>query len=374
MRFFTCLTVACALFPVTDLAAQAPIEVSSVLLKLVEKVDVPAEQAGVLREIAVNEGALVKAGDALARLDDEAARIGQQRAAADVRIAERLARDRLPVEIAQKSLEQARQRLQQLTLEEKMAVHQAKNLFRVEASDKAFAVAENELKRAKKAKATFDSAVSLSEIEGLQLETEKAGLEAQQSRFEKEIDTLKADVASEGLRGQQLAVGAAELEIAKAEAEYEVAQLQVHVKEQEHALAGLDVQRRQVVSPIDGVVVEIFSHRGEWVEPGQKIMRVLRLNRLWVEGFVRVEDLSRCAEHSRVTVSIPLSTSEVIDVEGRIVYVGREVDPVNREVLIRAEIANDNLRLLPGMDGRMLIHAERTVETSEVKADSNVTP
>jgi multidrug efflux pump subunit AcrA (membrane-fusion protein) len=333
--------------------ADEPIRISSALLKLVEQVDVPAEQAGVLREVLVTEGMIVQPGQKLVQIDDQQARLTEQRASIDVQMAERLARDRLPVEIASKTAEQSRQKLGELRLQEEMAARQAANQFKVEAAGKAQAVAENELARAEKARERFTDSVSQSEIDGRRLEAEKAALDAQQSQFELDIDALKHDVASEALRGQELAVGAADLEVAQAEAEHEVAQLQASLKKQDLDLARLDMSRRSLTSPLDGVVVEIYRQRGEWVQPGDPVIRVLRLNRLWVEGFIRVEQLSKCVEQSPVRLTVTLNPEETVEVQGRIVFVGREVDPVNREVLIRAEIPNDDFRLLPGMEGEL---------------------
>lgn len=334
-------------------AAEEPIRISSVLLKLVEEVDVPAEQAGVLREVFITEGALVKAGDRLAQVDDQQARLTEQRATLDVQMAQRLARDRLPVEIALKTAEQARQKLGELRVQEEMAERQASNQFKFLAAGKAQAVAENELTRAERARERYTDSVSQSEIDGRRLEAEKAALESQQSEFELGIDALKLDIAREALRGQELAVGAADLQVAQAEAEHEVAQMQAALKQQDLELARLDVARRSLASPLDGVVVQIYRHRGEWVQPGDPVLRILRLNRLWVEGFIRVEDLSKCVEQSPVRVTVALNRDETLEVNGRVVFIGREVDPVNREVLIRAEIPNDDLRLLPGMEGDM---------------------
>ncbi len=357
-------------------AAAEPIVVESVLLKLVEQVDVPAEQAGVLREVLVKAGDLVAVGDRLAQIDDAASRTAASRAAVDLQMAERLARDRLAVEIAAKTAEQARQKLEELRLQEQIAARQAANVFRVEAAEKAQALAENELDRAKRAKQRFDDAVSQSEIDARQLEAEKALLEASQSRFEHQIDALRLDVARESVRGQELAVGAADLQTAQAQAQQDVAQLQAQLKRHDLELARLELERRRILSPLDGVVVEIYRQPGEWVQPGDPVLRILRLNRLWVEGFIRVEDLSKCVQQARVRVSIPLNAEDTIDVQGRIVYVGREVDPVNREVLVRAEIPNDDLRLLPGMAGRMVV-LEATgaeVTTTEPAASRRVEP
>lgn len=351
------------------LRAAEPIVIDAVLLKLVEQVDVPAEQAGVLREIRVKAGDVVQPGDRLAQIDDEATRTAADRARVDLQMAERLARDRLAVEIAVKSAEQARQKLGELKLHEQIAARQAANIFRVEAAEKAQALAENELSRAQRAKLRFDDAVSQSEIDARRLEAEKSLLEASQSRFEHQVDGLRLDVSREALRGQELAVGAADLQTAQAEAEHEVAQLQAQLKRHDLELARLQLERRRILSPLDGVVVEIYRQPGEWVEPGDPVLRILRLNRLWVEGFIRVEDLSRCVQQARVRVSIPLTGDDTIDVEGQVVYLGREVDPVNREVLVRAEIPNEDFRLLPGMSGQMQVIAAPPAVRAVVDAD-----
>ena len=68
-----------------------------------------------------------------------------------------------------------------------------------------------------------------------------------------------------------------------------------------------------------------------------------------------MEDLSKCVERSEVLLTVRLSDDETIEAKGQIVFVGREVDPVNHEVLIRAEIPNENLQLLPGMDGELTV-------------------
>jgi multidrug efflux pump subunit AcrA (membrane-fusion protein) len=354
-RFLLTMSLAlCVALPPGALSADDAISFP-VLLKIVEEVDVPAEQAGVLRELLITEGAVVAAGDLLGQLDDEAARLTEQRAAVDAQVAERLAADHLPIDVARKTLEQAQQKLGELELQEQMATRQAANELAIQASAKARDLAEVELQRAIKSRELYEPSVSQSEIDGRRLESEKADLEARQSVFEQQIDSLKADVARVALDGQMLAVSAAELEVDQATEKFEVRQLEAQLKRHDLELARLNVQRRRVLSPLDGIVVEIYQRRGEWVEPGQSILRIQRQNRLWVEGLVPVEQLADCRVGCPVRVAVPLSEDETSTVEGQIVLIGREVDPVNREVLIRAEIPNEDLRLLPGMDGELTL-------------------
>ncbi|MEZ6067662.1 MAG: efflux RND transporter periplasmic adaptor subunit [Planctomycetaceae bacterium] len=157
------------------------------------------------------------------------------------------------------------------------------------------------------------------------------------------------------LAGQQLAVTAADLEVRQAHEEHEVLQLQAQLKRHDLELSRLTLQRRRMLSPLDGVVVEVYQNRGEWVEPGQPVLRVQRQNRLWAEGLITVDRLADCTLNCPVRLTVPTGPEESVEVTGRIVFIGREVDPVNRELLVRAEIPNDDLRLLPGMDGMLVI-------------------
>ena len=48
--------------------------------------------------------------------------------------------------------------------------------------------------------------------------------------------------------------------------------------------------RRKVRAPIDGVIVELKRHRGEWVAAGDTLLRLLRMDRLRIEGFINAKD------------------------------------------------------------------------------------
>ena len=81
-RFFSCrlwlalIALAC---PAADVRGQT-IEADSVLIRLIEEVDVPSRALGALVEVHVVEGTVVTKGQLLARIDDTEARLDQQRA------------------------------------------------------------------------------------------------------------------------------------------------------------------------------------------------------------------------------------------------------------------------------------------------------
>jgi len=339
-----------------------------VVLRLAEEVDVPAQEAGTLLEILVRDGDVVTEGAIVARIDDSAARLTREKTAADLKMAERLAHEDSAIEQARRALSEEKQKLTATRISHNIVEKQATNELRIQAAEKAKKVAESELGRAQKAKATFDKAVAQSQFDELKLKAEQSGLEAEQARLEKEIHELEVKASIEETLSQELAVERAELDITKAEVAREVAGLQAEIKHRELDLSDLSVEKRRVTSPLDGVVVEQYKHRGEWVEPGERVLRILRLNRLWAEGFIKVEDLSLCVSGAEVMVTVTLGkgeNAEEIEVPGKIVFVGREVDPSNQDVQVRAEIINDDLVLLPGMKGEMQIELRKPLTAAK---------
>src|SRR3989442_13086108 len=82
MRLFTpaCLaTVVLAVAPQFTAAAD-PVKLDSVLLTLIEQVDVPAREAGELSALHVREGQLVKEGTLVDQVDDRDAQLVTRKA------------------------------------------------------------------------------------------------------------------------------------------------------------------------------------------------------------------------------------------------------------------------------------------------------
>ena len=87
------------------------IEIPSALVKLVEQVDVPAREAGVLAAVDVREGQMVEEGDRLGQIEDTEARIAEERARIDLQIARENAENDVNIRFATKSVEVARAEL-----------------------------------------------------------------------------------------------------------------------------------------------------------------------------------------------------------------------------------------------------------------------
>ena len=66
--------------------------------------------------------------------------------------------------------------------------------------------------------------------------------------------------------------------------------LEMRQQESELNAARAEITRRRIVAPFDGVIVQIYARKGEWAEPGQKALRIVNVDRLKAEGFIRAED------------------------------------------------------------------------------------
>ena len=71
-----------------------------------------------------------------------------------------------------------------------------------------------------------------------------------------------------------------------ARVDQQVARLTVHGREAQVERIQAELERRQLVSPISGVVVQRFRDVGEWVNAGDPVVRLLRMDRLRAEAMV----------------------------------------------------------------------------------------
>lgn len=130
--------------------AQDPVVVEKAVATLIHNIQVPSEEAGVVRALLVREGDEVEAGQRIVELDSEVQRLQVEVAKAELRAAELAASNTSDIEYAEKSSELSRKTMERST----------------QANEKS------------------DRAVSKTEIERLQLEYERGILATQQAKME----------------------------------------------------------------------------------------------------------------------------------------------------------------------------------------------
>ena len=144
-----------------------------------------------------------------------------------------------------------------------------------------------------------------------------------------------------------------QLSTEKAQKEMDIATLQVAVATAELKAAQINSKRRRIASPLNAVVVELSRHENEWVQQGDPLMRLVRVDLLRVEGFLKATDYSqldvRNGQPVQVVVTLPHDRHETFT--GKIVYVKPIVE--GGSFLVRAEVENRRQNgvwvLIPGL-------------------------
>lgn len=227
--------------------------------------------------------------------------------------------------LAQIDDRQAQVQKQAAELEKSAAQARAADDVEVKFAIASFELAGEELQTSNDINRRSPNSVSVSDIRRLQLNKKRAELQIEKSRLDLKVAKMTADV-------QDAAVRAAE---------------QI-------------IQRRKIVSPIDGMVVAVFRQAGEWVNAGEPVLHVVRLDRLRVEGFLN------CAEYDPgeidgrpVTVEVELAHGRKAQFKGQVVFVSPILQAGNK-YRMRAEVENRQENgqwlLRSGGTANMVIH------------------
>jgi len=186
----------------------------------------------------------------------------------------------------------------------------------------------------------------------------------------------QAAVASEaefGALRQELAVRS-ELELLQSRKELQLAESAVTSARRRLLLFGLpneeieaggtdSVSRYSLKTPFDGVVVERRAVKGEVKRSGETVAVVADLSKLWLKLDVLESELPRLKVGQ--PVRFHMDGLKGLHGEGRLVWLGSEVNDKTRMVNVRAEIDNTEgfLRVNMFGQGTVLVHQDEEVLT-----------
>lgn len=208
---------------------------------------------------------------------------------------------------------QPRLKLEQANVELDIARHEAEDDINIRFTQKALAVAAAELRRAMELRDADFDLITDTEIDRLELIRDKSQLDIERS--EMDLETLR---------------------------------LKVKLKEAELAVQEDDVDRYQIRCPIDGMVVKVEKREGEWINESDTVVRVVRIDRLRVEGLVTAAQAAEGLTGRSMTLQVDVPGLESMEFEGKVVFVDPEANPFNMKVRIWAEVENRDLKLFPG--------------------------
>lgn len=119
----------------------------------------------------------------------------------------------------------------------------------------------------------------------------------------------------------------AELQIGLAKLEFEVAGITSNAHRQQHQLAQKEWEDCQVTAPWDGVMVERYRREGEWLQQGEPILRMVQMDKLRVEGFLKLEDFSPLeVDGAEVIMEFRLTRGRIERRTGKISFVSPQID------------------------------------------------
>jgi len=184
-------------------------------------------------------------------------------------------------------------------------------------------------------------------------------IEAECQEAAEKNQTAAGTVPKKEMRALLLALQRAKLEVEQAEQNLATARLALRVHKAELEAARAELDRYRILAPLDGVVVRRYRHGGEWVRAGEPVMRIIRMDRLQVEGFVdagqvAVDELVGQA----VGIKARLPRNRVETFQAAIAFVSPIAEPGGK-VRIKAELenpkANNHWVLRPGQTVELTI-------------------
>jgi multidrug efflux pump subunit AcrA (membrane-fusion protein) len=217
----------------------------------------------------------------------------------------------------------------------------------------------------RKAKAEHDQAVAKAESD-VDVRYAVAAEKVAQVEFEKAAESdrkVPGSVTRVELNRLQLNEQKSELQIEQAQLERKVAEMAAISKGVEVDAAENSIERRLIKSPLDGVVVQVFPHQGEWMQPGDPLARVVRTDMLRVEGYVDSGRFNPEQVRDRpVTVEVTLAGGRRETFKGRIVFTSPIVESggdyrVFAEVENRQAEGSQQWLLRAGQTATMTIHS-----------------
>lgn len=177
---------------------------------------------------------------------------------------------------------------------------------------------------------------------GVNVRLARAGAEVADKEYAAAVEVNKrgpGTLSESEVRKRRWVAQNAHLYLEQAEHDRHVAELFGLTKTAELAQIDAAIERRRITAPLMGMVTEVYKRPGEWVQPGERIVRIVRLERLAVEGTVRAADFQPAdIDLQPVTVEAKLAHGRRERFSGKIIFVDpTEVDGSYR---IRAEVIN----------------------------------
>jgi multidrug efflux pump subunit AcrA (membrane-fusion protein) len=217
----------------------------------------------------------------------------------------------------------------------------------------------------KKRVADAEYAVAKAEAENdvdIRFNKAKAGAAAMEFKAGEEANKLaakaKTKVEMEELRLKWIQ---AWLGIEQAQVKQSTDKLKADARAAEVEAAENDIQRRKIVAPLSGEVIEVYAGPGEWLNPGASVVRIAQMDKLWVEGRLNIKEFGPDQISGRpVRVIAQVGPDRVEEFRGKVVFVDPQIEKggiyrVKAEVVNRRAEGDGQWLLRPGMQPEEMV-------------------
>ncbi|MFM7869188.1 MAG: HlyD family efflux transporter periplasmic adaptor subunit [Planctomycetaceae bacterium] len=318
--------------------------------------DIPAPERGPLLRMLVEQGSVVRQGDVLAELDQAEALLALKLAEQELQAAEQKQTSSRLSQVAAAAVAEAERQSEQAALDAEQAQLSASDTSTVQLAAAKESEAAAALQLADSSRKASPRSVSDREYLALTSQREQAAIATQQARHEKALAELKARSLAKAAAQQQAAVARLRLLQENAEGTEQAELQQLEVLRTTVEIARQKVQRRKLLAPFDGTVTERHKAAGEWLEPGEPVLRLIQTSRLIVDGVVSIEESQRLQAGQAVRVrrlgaaaaAGQGSAAAGEQAAARLIFVSPEVDALNDAVRVRAEVPQPPAWLRPG--------------------------
>ncbi|HEX4142483.1 MAG TPA: HlyD family efflux transporter periplasmic adaptor subunit [Pirellulales bacterium] len=191
----------------------------------------------------------------------------------------------------------------------------------------------------------------------------RAACDAAEFEYKKDqqaIDKVPGAISGVDIMKVKLAFIKAKAGVEKAIVDHRQLEFEADTKGAEVEAADLSIERRQIRAPFDGVVTNVYRHPGEWVAPGDPVIKVIQVDRLRIEGSLSAAEYDPPEIDGRpVTIEAELAHGRKVKFTGKVVFVSPLVSLAG-DYVVFAEVNNRQENglwvLSPGLNATMTIH------------------
>lgn len=158
---------------------------------------------------------------------------------------------------------------------------------------------------------------------------------------------VAARLASKGSRSNQELMRAkyskdtSAAEVIQARMEQRVAMGQARVEEVDVKQIRQMISDLRIESEFDGHVLELFKHRGEWVNKGDEIAHFARIDRVWVEGTVSSNECNvQDVMGQKTIITLRQAGGDAVTFNGTIVSIPLVMEGGGNRFRVKADVQN----------------------------------